>query len=52
MIDDEILSAVFRIVRILGVNEMTVALELIKRIGIGGEHITEEHTAAHICEVT
>ena len=52
VIDDEILSAVFRIVRGLEVNEETIALDLIKKVGIGGEYITEEHTAAHMREVT
>jgi trimethylamine--corrinoid protein Co-methyltransferase len=52
VIDDEILGAAFRIVRGLEVNEETIALDLIKRVGIGGEYLGEEHTARHLREVT
>jgi trimethylamine--corrinoid protein Co-methyltransferase len=52
LIDDEILGAAFRIVRGLEVNRETLALELIKRIGIGGNYLAEEHTVRHLREVT
>jgi trimethylamine--corrinoid protein Co-methyltransferase len=52
VIDDEILGAAFRIVRGLDVNKETIALDLIKRVGIGGEYLGEEHTARHLREVT
>ena len=52
VIDDEILGAAFRIVRGLEVNKETIALDLIKRVGIGGEYLAEEHTARHLREVT
>jgi trimethylamine---corrinoid protein Co-methyltransferase len=52
LIDDEILGAAFRIVRGFEVNPETIALDLIKRVGIGGEYLGEEHTARHLREVT
>jgi trimethylamine--corrinoid protein Co-methyltransferase len=52
VIDDEILGAAFRIVRGLEVNTETVALDLIKRVGIGGEYLGEEHTIRHLRDVT
>jgi len=52
VIDDEILGAAFRIVRGLEVNRETIALDLIRKVGIGGEYITEEHTTRHFREVT
>ena len=52
VIDDEILGAAFRIVRGLEVNTETIALDLIKRVGIGGEYLGEEHTARHLRDVT
>jgi len=52
VMDDEILGAAFRIVRGFEVNRETIALELIKRVGIGGEYLGEEHTARHLREVT
>jgi trimethylamine--corrinoid protein Co-methyltransferase len=52
VIDDEILGAAFRIVRGLEVNEDAIALDLIRRVGIGGSYLGEEHTARHFREVT
>ncbi len=52
VIDDEILGAAFRITRGMEVNEETIALDLIKRVGIGGEYLIEEHTSRHMREVT
>jgi trimethylamine--corrinoid protein Co-methyltransferase len=52
LIDNEILGAAFRIVRGLEVNRETLALELIKRVGIGGNYLAEEHTVRHLREVT
>jgi trimethylamine---corrinoid protein Co-methyltransferase len=52
VMDDEMLGAAFRIVRGLEVNEETIALDLIKRVGIGGEYLGEEHTARHMRGVT
>ena len=52
VIDDEILAAAFRIVRGLEVNRETIALDLIRRVGIGGDYLGEEHTARHMREVT
>ena len=52
VIDDEILGAAFRIVRGMEVDQESIALDLIKRVGIGGEYLGEEHTARHLREVT
>jgi trimethylamine---corrinoid protein Co-methyltransferase len=52
VIDDEILGAAFRIARGMEVSPETIALDLIKKVGIGGEYITEEHTTRHFREVT
>jgi trimethylamine--corrinoid protein Co-methyltransferase len=48
VIDDEILGAAFRILEGLEVSEETIALELIKRVGIGGNYLSEEHTVRHL----
>jgi len=39
-------------VRDLEVNEDAIALDLIRRVGIGGNYLGEEHTARHFREVT
>jgi trimethylamine--corrinoid protein Co-methyltransferase len=52
VMDDEMLGAAFRIVRGFEVNEEAIALDMIKRVGIGGEYLGEEHTARHMREVT
>lgn len=52
LIDNEILGAAFRIVRGLEVNRETLAVELIRRVGIGGNYLAEEHTVRHLREVT
>ena len=52
VIDDEILGAAFRIVRGLEVSPENIALDLIKRVGIGGDYLGEENTARHLCDVT
>ena len=52
VIDDEILGAAFRIVSGMEVNKETIALDLIKRVGIGGDYLGEEHTARTLRGVT
>jgi len=52
VIDDEILSAAFRIVRGFEVNQDTIALDLIKQVGIGGNYLAEEHTVKYLRDVT
>ncbi len=52
VIDDEILGAAFRIVRGMEVSQETLAVDLIKRVGIGGHYLAEEHTLRHLRGVT
>jgi len=44
VIDNEILGATFRIIRGLEINEDTLAREVIKEVGPGGNFLTHEHT--------
>lgn len=44
VLDDEILGAAFRIVKGFEVNDETIALDLIKKVGIGGSYLGEDHT--------
>ena len=46
-IDDEILGFVFRALRGLQVDEETLAKDLIKNMGPGGNYLAEEHTIQH-----
>jgi trimethylamine--corrinoid protein Co-methyltransferase len=52
VMDDEILGAAFRIVRGMEVDEESIALDLVKKVGIGGDYLGEEHTARHFRDVT
>ncbi len=47
VIDAEIISMLDRLVRGMDVNEETLAFDTIKNVGIGGNFLSEEHTAAH-----
>ncbi|MFC1558508.1 trimethylamine methyltransferase family protein, partial [candidate division KSB1 bacterium] len=47
VIDDEIFSYAKRFARGFEVNPETLALDIIKKVGIGGEFLTEEHTLNH-----
>ena len=47
VLDDEILSAVFRVAKGFEVNDEMIALDTIQRVGIGGEYLGEEHTVQH-----
>lgn len=47
IVDNEMAAYVKRILRGFVVNEETLALEVIKRIGIGGNFLADEHTVAH-----
>ncbi|MCK4966488.1 trimethylamine methyltransferase family protein, partial [bacterium] len=47
VIDDEIFSYAKRYVRGFDINPETLALDVIKKVGIGGEFLTEEHTMNH-----
>jgi trimethylamine--corrinoid protein Co-methyltransferase len=47
LLDDEICGATVRMARGIEVNDDTMALGHIKRIGFSGNYITEKHTASH-----
>jgi len=47
VIDDEIVSYVKRIMRGIEVNEETLALDVMKRVGTTGSYIKERHTLNH-----
>lgn len=47
IVDNEMAAYVKRILRGLTVNEETLALDIIKRVGIGGNFLADEHTVAH-----
>jgi trimethylamine--corrinoid protein Co-methyltransferase len=44
MLDDELCGAALRIARGIEVDDSTLALDLIKRIGFSGNYLAEEHT--------
>jgi len=48
VIDDEILGAAFRITRGVEVNEDTLALEVLREVGPGGNFLGHDHTAKHL----
>jgi len=48
VMDDEIAGAISRLVRGLEVNDETLALEIIKKVGIGGHFLGEKHTRDHV----
>lgn len=50
VIDAEICNMFNRLMRGITVNKETMALDLIKKIGIGGNFMTEEHTLKHFRE--
>ncbi len=47
VIDDEILGAVFRIAEGVEISEETLALEVIKSVGPGGNYLKHKHTRDH-----
>jgi trimethylamine--corrinoid protein Co-methyltransferase len=47
VMDDEICSTIRRIVRGVDINEETLALNLIREVGPGGQFLTCEHTLNH-----
>ena len=50
IVDNEMAAYVKRILRGFAVNEETIALEVIKRVGIGGNFLADKHTVAHFRE--
>jgi len=47
IIDNEVISYVRRILRGLQVSNETLAFDVIKRVGIGGDFFTDQHTLRH-----
>ena len=47
LLDDELCGAALRIARGIEVNDDTLALDLIQRVGYRGNYLAEPHTAAH-----
>jgi trimethylamine--corrinoid protein Co-methyltransferase len=47
IVDNEMAAYVKRILRGFVVSEETLALDVIKRVGIGGNFLADDHTAAH-----
>ncbi|MDH7486180.1 MAG: trimethylamine methyltransferase family protein [Anaerolineae bacterium] len=50
IVDNEMAAYVRRVLRGFAVNEQTIALEVIKRVGIGGNFLADKHTVAHFRE--
>lgn len=48
VIDNEILGMVYRILDGVDVDANTLAVELVERVGPGGNYVTEEHTIQHM----
>jgi trimethylamine--corrinoid protein Co-methyltransferase len=44
VLDDEVCGAGMRMARGIEVNEMTLAMEIIRKVGFSGNYITEKHT--------
>ena len=51
VVDDEVLGMVKRILRGVAVNDETLAVDLIKRMGFDGSYLFERHTRAHVREL-
>jgi len=47
LIDAEIVSLIRRVIRGIEVNEESIAVDVIKRVGIKGEFLTDPHTIEH-----
>ena len=48
VIDNEILGAAFRVVQGVEVNDDTIALDVIKEVGIGGNYLAHDHTVKYL----
>ena len=48
VIDNEILGAAFRVVEGVEVNDDTIALDVIKEVGIGGNYLAHDHTVKYL----
>lgn len=52
VLDNEFLGATFRIVEGFEVNRDTIALDVIKQVGIGGNYLGEDHTMEYLRKVS
>lgn len=50
VIDNEIIRGVRHILRPIEVNDETLALDVIRKVGIGGNYLEQDHTAEHFRE--
>jgi trimethylamine---corrinoid protein Co-methyltransferase len=50
VIDNEIVRGVRHMLRPIEVNDETLALDVVKAVGIGGNYLEQDHTAAHFRE--
>jgi trimethylamine---corrinoid protein Co-methyltransferase len=48
LIDSEIVRMIKRILQGMAVNEETLAVEVIKSVGTGGNYLAQQHTAKHM----
>ncbi len=48
VIDDEIIGRCLRVLRGIEVNDDTIALDLMLKVGPGGDYLSEEHTIEHM----
>jgi trimethylamine--corrinoid protein Co-methyltransferase len=48
VIDDEILGMVYRVLNGVDVDANTLAVEVIERVGPGGNYVMEDHTIEHM----
>ncbi|MFA4965683.1 MAG: trimethylamine methyltransferase family protein [Thermoleophilia bacterium] len=51
IVDDEVLGMVKRILRGVEVNEETLAVDLIRKMGFAGNYLFDRHTRAHVREL-
>jgi trimethylamine--corrinoid protein Co-methyltransferase len=51
VVDDEVFGMVRRILRGVTVDDETLAVDLIKRMGFGGDYLFDHHTRAHVREL-
>ncbi len=51
VVDDEVMGMVRRILRGVEVSEQTLAVDLIKKMGFGGNYLFDNHTRAHVREL-
>ena len=50
IIDNEVIGMVKRVLAGISVNEATLGLDVIKKVGPGGNYVTEDHTIEHMLD--